>query len=160
MDAILMTIFSHACSWMKMFQFIIKYHWSLFPMVQLTNIPAFHWFRSWLGAEQATSHYLNQWWPRLPTYIGTTWQPWVQNNSLKPQYIGMCFAVVPVQSHFLERIVFVFEFHKFVINFAIENKSVFVHKSLVACLVSNHHLNQCIHIAGVKQDALMLHFIP
>ena len=35
-------------------------HWSLFPRVQLTI--SRYWFRYWLGAEQATSHVLNQWW--------------------------------------------------------------------------------------------------
>ena len=33
------------------------------PEVQLTMIQ--HWFRKWLGAYQATSHYLNQWWSGL-----------------------------------------------------------------------------------------------
>ena len=42
--------------WMKMYQF----HWSLYPRVQLIIFQ--HWFRQWLGAGQATSHYLNQWW--------------------------------------------------------------------------------------------------
>ena len=45
---------------MKMFEFRSKFHWSLFPRVQLTIFQ--HWFRLWLGAVQATSHYLNQWW--------------------------------------------------------------------------------------------------
>ena len=45
---------------MKMFEFRLKFHWSLFPRVQLTIFQ--HWFREWLGAVQATSHYLNQWW--------------------------------------------------------------------------------------------------
>ena len=27
-----------------------------------------NWFRYWLGTEQATSHYLNQWWPSLLTH--------------------------------------------------------------------------------------------
>ena len=56
MDAISQTTFSNAFSWMKMFEFRLK----LFPRVQLTIFH--HWFRSWLGAVQATSHYLNQWW--------------------------------------------------------------------------------------------------
>ena len=38
----------------------IKFHWNLFLRVQLTIFH--HWFRYWLGAVQATSHYLNQWW--------------------------------------------------------------------------------------------------
>ena len=33
---------------------------SLFLGVQLTIFQ--HWFRWWLGTNQATSHYLNQWW--------------------------------------------------------------------------------------------------
>ena len=37
-----------------------KFQWSLFPMVQLTIFQ--HWFRLWVGAGQATSHYLKQWW--------------------------------------------------------------------------------------------------
>ena len=60
MDAISQTTFSNAFSLMKMFEFQLKFHWSLFPRVQLTIFH--HWFRSWLGADQATSHYLNQWW--------------------------------------------------------------------------------------------------
>ena len=60
MDAISQTIFSSAFSWMKMFEFRLKFHWSLFLKVQLTIFQ--HWFRKWLGAVQATSHYLNQWW--------------------------------------------------------------------------------------------------
>ena len=54
------TTFSNVFSSMKMFEFRLKFHWSLFPMVQLTIFQ--HWFRWWLGAVQATSHYLNQWW--------------------------------------------------------------------------------------------------
>ena len=60
MDAISQTTFSKAFSWIKMFEFRLKFHWSLFPRVQLTIFQ--QWFRLWLGAVQATSHYLNQWW--------------------------------------------------------------------------------------------------
>ena len=60
MDAISQTTFSNAFSWMKMFEFRLKFHWSLFVRFQLTILQ--HWFRYWLGAVQATSHYLNQWW--------------------------------------------------------------------------------------------------
>ena len=31
-----------------------------------------------LGTEQATSHYLKQWWPSLLTYICVTWPQWVK----------------------------------------------------------------------------------
>ena len=60
MDAISQTPFLSAFSWMKMYEFRLKFHWSLFLRVQLTIFQ--HWFRWWLGAGQATSHYLNQWW--------------------------------------------------------------------------------------------------
>ena len=60
MDAISQTIFSSAFSGMEMFEFRLKFHWSLFLRVQLTIFQ--HWFRKWLGAVQTTSHYLNQWW--------------------------------------------------------------------------------------------------
>ena len=45
---------------MKMFELRLKFHWSLFLSVQLTISQ--HWFRLWLGADQAASHYLDQWW--------------------------------------------------------------------------------------------------
>ena len=60
MAAIFQTIFSNVFSWMKMFEFRLRFHWSLPSKVQLTIFH--HWFRWWLGAVQAPSHYLNQWW--------------------------------------------------------------------------------------------------
>ena len=43
MDAISQTTFSSAFSWMKMFEFRLKFHWNLFLRVQLTIFQ--HWFR-------------------------------------------------------------------------------------------------------------------
>ena len=43
MDAISQTTFSSAFSWIKMFEFQLKFHWSLFLRVQLTLFH--HWFR-------------------------------------------------------------------------------------------------------------------
>ena len=54
------TTFSNAFSWMKMYEFRLRFHWRLLPRVQLTILQ--HWFRLWLGADQATSHCLNQCW--------------------------------------------------------------------------------------------------
>ena len=54
------TTFSNAFSWMKICEFRLIFHWSLFLRDQLTIFQ--HLFRKWLGAGQATSHYLNQWW--------------------------------------------------------------------------------------------------
>ena len=47
-------------SWTKMYQFRPKFHWNVFLGTQLNIF--YHWFRSWLGADQATSHHLNQCW--------------------------------------------------------------------------------------------------
>ena len=58
--AISQTTFSSTFSWMKMFEFRLEFHWSLFLRVQFTIFQ--HWFRWWLGTVQATSHYLKQWW--------------------------------------------------------------------------------------------------
>ena len=59
MAAVSQTTLSNAFSWTKT-EFRFKFHWSLFLRVQLAIIQ--HWFRKWLVAGQATSHYLNQWW--------------------------------------------------------------------------------------------------
>ena len=58
--AIFQTTFSNAFSSLKMYQFLLRFHWSLFLSVQLTIFQ--HWFRQWFGAGQATRHCLNQWW--------------------------------------------------------------------------------------------------
>ena len=60
MNAILQTTLSNAFSWITMLEFRLEFHWNLFLGVQFTIFQ--HWFREWLGADQATSHYLNQWW--------------------------------------------------------------------------------------------------
>ena len=60
MSAILQKIFSSAFSWMKLFEFRLKFTWNLLLGVLFTLFQ--HWLRGWLGAVQATSHCLNQWW--------------------------------------------------------------------------------------------------
>ena len=44
----------------KMYEFRLKLHWILLLRLELTIFQ--HWFNEWLGAEQVSSHYLNQWW--------------------------------------------------------------------------------------------------
>ena len=60
MAAFSQTTLSNAFSCLKIFEFRLKIYWSLFLRVELTIFQ--HWFRKWLRAVQATSHYLNQWW--------------------------------------------------------------------------------------------------
>ena len=52
------TIFSKAFSWIKIYEFSLIFHWSVFPRVQLTIYQ--HWFGQWLGTKKAASFYLNQ----------------------------------------------------------------------------------------------------
>ena len=52
-------VFQNVFSCMKMYEFWFKFHRSLFLRVQSTIFQ--HWFRWWLGADQATSHYPSQW---------------------------------------------------------------------------------------------------
>ena len=59
MVTILQTPFSDWFSSMKFFVFWFKVHWKLFPVVQLTIRQ--YGFRQWLNAEQAASHFMNQW---------------------------------------------------------------------------------------------------
>ena len=60
MADILHTIYSNAFSCMKINEFHIGFQWSWFLRFKLTIFQ--NWFRQWLGDDQATSHYLNQWW--------------------------------------------------------------------------------------------------
>ena len=53
----LQTSFWHAFSRMKIIVFWFKFYWSLFRTKDLIDISR-HWFRQWLGLEQATCHYL------------------------------------------------------------------------------------------------------
>ena len=58
MAAIFQTTFSNAISWKKIYGFWLRFYWSLFLRAQSTISQ--HWFRWWLGANRATSHYLDQ----------------------------------------------------------------------------------------------------
>ena len=59
MADILQTTFSNACFWRKTYEYRLRFHWILFLSVKWTIFQ--YWFRSWLGADEATSHYLIQW---------------------------------------------------------------------------------------------------
>ena len=69
------TTYSNAFSWMKMIELQFEFHWNLFPGVQLTISQ--YWFRWLLGAEQVTSHYLNQCWRSSLTHISGIRGRWV-----------------------------------------------------------------------------------
>ena len=66
---------------MKMCEFQLKFHWSLFPRVQSTIFQ--YWFRQWLGAKYASIHYLNQRWIRFLMHICITQPQWVNLSGAK-----------------------------------------------------------------------------
>ena len=72
---------SNVYSWMKIYRFWLKFHWTLFPMVQLTIFQ--HWFRWRIGAYQATSHYLNQRRHNSMMHIYVTRSQWVNSDSIE-----------------------------------------------------------------------------
>ena len=59
MAAIFQTTFSNGFSWLKMYEFRLKFRLSLF-LCLIDNIPALVQIMAW--RRQATSLYLNQWW--------------------------------------------------------------------------------------------------
>ena len=59
----------------KMFNFLFKFYWNILPRVHLTISQ--HCFRWWLGAEDMTNHYLNQWWLRILAHKCVTQPRWV-----------------------------------------------------------------------------------
>ena len=71
MAAILQTKHSTAFPKMKMYEFPLKFHWSLFPRIQKQlTIYSYSWALVKIMAwRQATSHYLNQWWLSLLTHM-------------------------------------------------------------------------------------------
>ena len=87
-------MFSNAFSCVKMTKFQFKFHWNVFPRVQLTITQ--HWFRYLLGAEWAICHYLNQCWSDSLTHICGTRGRWVDIshflNSSPPGQNGHHFA--------------------------------------------------------------------
>ena len=72
MDAISQTTFSSAFSWMKMFEFQLRYHWSLFLNVQLTIFQ--HWCLAPLGDKPLSETMM----VFLPTDICVTRPQWVK----------------------------------------------------------------------------------
>ena len=78
--------------------FWFKFHWNLFAMVQLTICQL--WFRWWLGAEQATSHHLNQWWSSLLTSLVSPGfhrcvLPGCQWSLLPGSHCWDCYRILP-----------------------------------------------------------------
>ena len=59
MDNISQSTFYNVFFSINLFEFRINVHWRMFIRAQITVFQ--HWLRKWVGAVQATNHYLNQW---------------------------------------------------------------------------------------------------
>ena len=102
MAAISQTTHSNAFSWIKILEIRLIFHWSLFLGVESSILH--HWFRYWLGADQATSHYLNQWWLdywRIYASLGLNELMWPSDVTLHCRswstlvQVMACFPMVP-----------------------------------------------------------------
>ena len=71
--------FSNSFSVMKIHEFRLRFHYSLFQRIKVTIYQ--HWFRKRLGTGEAASHYLNQWWLDYRHIIICVTQPWCVNPS-------------------------------------------------------------------------------
>ena len=85
MAAISQTTFRNAFSWIKRCEIWFKFHFNLFPMVQVTI--RLHLFRWCPGAFQAPSHYLNRWSPWLLTHICVTRPQWVKPHKSRVDWV-------------------------------------------------------------------------
>ena len=59
----------------KKFEFWLKFHWSLFPWIQLTK--RHHWSDNGMTPMRRQAYYLNQWLLNLLTHLCVTWPQWV-----------------------------------------------------------------------------------
>ena len=86
MADIFQTAFPNAFSWMKMYKFQLRFHWSLFPKVQLTifqHIPAWrHPGNKPLSKPMMAS---------LLTNICITWPQWVKRNYLYQDWTTLSY---------------------------------------------------------------------
>ena len=94
--AISQTTFSITFSWTKMYELRLIYYWKLFLRLEL---PIFqHWFRRLLGTEQATDHYLNQWWFSLLKHICVTRPRRFRVNNLAAWVL--LYGAIPMNQYF------------------------------------------------------------
>ena len=88
MDAIWQTTFSSAFSWMKMFEFLLKFHWSFIPKGRINNIPALVQIMAWRwpGDKPLSEPMMVS----LPTHICVTRPQWVKAMSYPLAWWDSC----------------------------------------------------------------------
>ena len=150
--------FSNAFSGMKMYKFCVRFHWSLLLRFELMIFQ--YWFRWWLGVDQVTSHYLNQWWLvywcmyASPSFneLTASYPPlfWAVRNDLEATIIIASTMNIAHSGHLeMNRFVIVFTGLKF--NSLWPSDAIWWHISgstlvqVMACCLKapSHYLNQC-----------------
>ena len=99
MATIFQTTFSNAFSWMKMYEFWLKFHWSLFPRVRLSIFQ--HWVQIMAWRRPGDKPLSEPMMVRLLTHICITRPQWVKTRILilvKHLYIEMA----PCLQYFLQ----------------------------------------------------------
>ena len=83
--AISQTTFWNAFSWMKMYEFCIRFHWIVFPRIQLTSIPTLVQIIAWRrpGDKQLSEPMMVS----LLTHICITQPQWVKQMIYHYQYV-------------------------------------------------------------------------
>ena len=119
MAAISQTTLSNTFSWMKVWLFRLKFHWSLFLRVQL--IISQHWFRLMAWRRPGDKPLSEPLTVRLPTHICTTRPQWVKyvttvlcHLSTVPEQILMLISIFDHSLMLIVKmIIFAHHFHLF-----------------------------------------------
>ena len=105
MAAIFQTTFSNTFSLMKMYEFRLKFHWSMFTKGPINNIPALVQIMAWRRSGDKPSS--EPMMVSLPTHICVTRPQWVNHNAYNSAYfITRNSPVSPHKNtwHFAKRI--------------------------------------------------------
>ena len=89
-------------SWMKIYEFRIISHWSFFLQVKL--ITFHHWFRQWLGADQATKPLFEPVVVSLLTHLCVTRPQWVKEHVTCGDmfYLARCRLIESIKTTSME----------------------------------------------------------
>ena len=98
------TMHSNARSWREIYEFYLKFDWSLFLRIQLIIFQ--HWFRQWLRNGRATSRYLNQWWYSFLKHICVTRPQWVNKHVLQLLRVGQYLISIHSNGYTFRRVFF------------------------------------------------------
>ena len=126
MAAIFQTTFSNAFSWMKMFKFRLRFHWSLFSRCPISNIPALVQIMAW--RRSAAKPLSEPMMVSLLTHIRVNRPQWVYNHThLKKNILNISKQSKTKQcAYFMVYVLFVYfrVFVWFIRSLGVRNASI------------------------------------